>query len=181
VAIAEGAAALVAWLGACAIVLADGRRGVAVGLALTAAGLGFLAWQTAGPAAALAVAAGGAVAAVARDRSGPPGWNLMPAGSTPRLILCVAAGLVGLWIAASVMTGPGAQVRFSVLSLVGLMGGRVISAREPAVILAAVAALSLAVAEGTSLAPGGGVTPYLVAAVVAAGVMFIRLPAAHAA
>jgi len=183
VGVAGAVAAVVAWAGASTIVLADGRRGVAVGLAITAAGLTFLAWSTAGPVAAIALAAGGAIAAFTRDRSGPAGWSIMPPGSTPRLILCIAAGLLALWLAVSVTNGPGAPARFAVLCVVGLMGGRVLSSRDPAVIIGAVASLVLALAEGAGLAaPAPGPAPYILGALLAAGVMFVPLPApAHAA
>ena len=180
--VAEDVAALAAWLGGSVIVLADGRRGLAAGLSITAIALAFLAWPNAGAPAAIAMAAGGGIAAVMRDRAGPPAWRLMPAGSTPRLILCVAAGLVALWISASVTSGPGAPVRFAMLSLVGLVGGRAISARDPAVILVAVAALVLTIAEGAGAAGGSaGVAACFAAAVIAAGTMFVPLPATHAA
>lgn len=180
--IAEAAAAFVAWFGASVIVLADGRRGVALGLALTAAGLAFLAWPSAGVGAAIVIAAGGLLGAVVRNRSGPAGWVIMPAGSTPRLILCVAAALVSLWIAASVTSGDGAALRFAVLCVVVQMGGRLFTTRDPSITLAAVAALALAVADTVAIGPNSsGVAPFIVAALVAAGVMFVRLPASNAA
>ena len=181
--VAGAIAAFVAWAGASTIVLADGRRGVAFGLAMTAAGLTFLTWSTAGPIPGIALAAGGAIAAFVRDRSGPPGWALMPPGSTPRLTLCIAAGLVALWLAVSVTSGPGAPLRFAAVCVVALMGGRVLSARDPAVIMGAVACLALAIAEAAGLAaPPPGPGPYVAAALVAVGGMFVRWPAAaHAA
>jgi hypothetical protein len=180
--IAQGLAALAAWLGASVIVLADGRRGLAAGLGLTTAALAFLVWPSAGAPAAVAIFAGGGIAAWMRIRGGPPAWSLMPAGSTPRLILCVAGGLLALWISASVTGGSGAPERFAVISVVGLLAGRAISAREPAVILAAVAALVLAIAEGASAADGSvGAATCFAAAAIAAGIMFVPLPAPNAA
>ncbi len=176
---AGAAAAFFAWAGASTIVLADGRRGVAAGLAVMAAGLGGLAWSTVGIGPALVLAAGGGIAAVMRDRSGPPGWSMMPPGSTPRLILCIAAGLLALWVAGSVMNGPGVPTRFAVLCVIGMMGGRVISSRDPAVITVAVAALALVIAEAAGLSTSGaGLGPYIAGALVAAGVTLVRLPAA---
>lgn len=175
-------AAFVAWLGASAIVLSDVRRGLALGLGLATFGLSGLAWSSTGPAAGLALAAGGAVATFTCARRGPDGWAIMPAGSTPRLILAIAGALVSLWIAASITTGAGAPVRFAVLAVVGMMGGRVITSREPGVILAAVAVMALAVAEASSLTGGvAGVVTYGTGALVAAGAMLIRVPAADAA
>ncbi|HKV87140.1 MAG TPA: hypothetical protein VJT78_04000 [Candidatus Dormibacteraeota bacterium] len=180
--VAVTAAAFVTWLGASLIVLADGRRGVSLGLALVGIGLGFLAWSSAGITAAIAIAAGGLIGAVVRDRSGPAGWQVMPAGSTPRLILCIAAALLALWVAASVTTGDGRSLRFAVLSLAVQMGARILTARDPAVIVTAAAALALAVGEaGVIAGSASGPAPQIAAGLVAAGAMFVRLPAPSAA
>lgn len=180
--IAAALAAFVAWLGASTIVLSDGRRGLALGLAAVSAGMAFLAWGGGGAVASAAIAAGGLLAAAVRARSGPPGWRVMPAGSTPRLVLCVAAALLALWIAASVTTGDGAPVRFAALCVVVQMGARLLSAREPAVIVTAVAALALAIGDSAALAASGpGPAPYVAAGLVAAGLMFVRPPAPHVA
>ena len=114
--------ALVAWLGVSIIVLADGRRGLAVGLGTASAGLAAIAWHDGDGAAALVVLAGGVAAALLRARTGPEGWALMPPGSTPRLLLCVAGGLVALWFAASVTIGPDGATRFAALSVIGMSG-----------------------------------------------------------
>lgn len=165
-----GVAAFATWLGVSLIVLADGRRGLALGLAIASVGLAVVVWQPAGPYASAAVVIGGAAAAVQRLRSGPAGWNVMPAGSTPRLVMCVASGLVALWIAASVMTGEGAALRFAVLAGVGLAGARVLGTDEVAAVTAAVAALVLALAAATPVSEAGlGPWPYAAAALVAAG------------
>ena len=73
------AAAFMAWLSAAIIVLADGRRGLALGLGLTAVAFAALAWASGDRLAAAAMLAGGGVAAVQRLRSGIDGWGLMPA------------------------------------------------------------------------------------------------------
>jgi hypothetical protein len=170
------AAAFTAWLGAAMIVLADGRRALALGLALTAASFAALAWLGGDIGAAAALFAGGAVATVLRLRWGSEGWGLMPPGSTPRLILAVVAGVVALWIAASVTTGAGAPLRFATLAVLGLMGARVLGGRDPAVVLTAVAVMALAVAMEAGLtATPPGPAPYIVAALIAAGVTVLRL------
>lgn len=180
--VAEAVAAFVAWTGASVIVLADGRRGLALGLALTTAGVAVLAGLAAGAAAGLVLGAGGAAAAAMRYRTGTPGWAVMPASSTPRLVLCIASGLVALWVAASVTTGAGAATRFVVLALLALAGGRVISARDSAAIASAVTVLALALGVGAALASQApGLAPNVAAALVAAGVTFIRTPAPHVA
>src|SRR5207237_8346483 len=86
--VVAGVAAFAAWLGASLVVLGDGRRALAFGVFLAAAGMTVIAWQSAGPVAAAAIATGGALAAVRRFGSGPAGWRIMPPGSTPRLVLC---------------------------------------------------------------------------------------------
>jgi hypothetical protein len=147
----EAGAAVVAWLGASLIVLADGRRGLALGLALAAAGIAVIVLQGPGPIAAGAIAVGGAAAAARRLWSGPAGWEVMPAGSTPRLLLCIAAGLVALWIALVVTTGPGAALRFTVFSAAGLAAARVLWSEDAFVLLSATAVLALVVAAGAGL------------------------------
>lgn len=166
-----GAAAFVAWLGASVIVLGDGRRALALGMVFATAGMTVIAWQNAGPIAAIAVAAGGAVAAARRAVAGPDGWRIMPAGSTPRLVLCIATGLVVLWIAAAVTTGPGASLRFTVMVVAGLMGARVLAGDDPPVLLTAISVLALAVALPAALGDSSvGPWPYIAAAVIAAGI-----------
>jgi hypothetical protein len=177
-----GLAAATAWLAAALIVLSDGRRALAAGLALGAAALAVLAWAAGGWVAASAVLAGGFVAAAQRYRSGTPGWGVMPPGSTPQLILSVVAGLVALWLAVSVTAGDGAPLRFSALTVVALMGARVLIARSPSVILTAIAVLALAVAAAAGLAPAGsGLAVYLAGALVAGGLSFVRIPEPHGA
>lgn len=165
-----GLAAFAVWLGVSLIVVADGRLGLALGLAVATAGFAALAWQPAGPLASAALLFGGALAAAQRLRSGPPGWNVMPAGSTPRLVMCVATGLVALWIAASVMTGAGAPLRLAVLTGVALAGARVLGTDEVAAATTAVAALVLALAVAAPVADVSvTLWPYAAAAIVAAG------------
>jgi hypothetical protein len=169
-------AAFAAWLGAAVIVLSDGRRGLALGLALTAAAFTVLAWIDGERLGAAALLIGGGVAAAQRWRTGRDVWGMMPPGSTARLVLSVAGGLLALWIATSMMTGPGAQLRFAALSVLGLMGARVLAESEPASGLTALAALALSVALASGIADSGpGSSPYIVAALIASGVSFIRV------
>ena len=87
-------AAFFAWAGAALIVLSDGRRGLALGLALIAPGFAVLALVAGESLAAVAILLGGAFAAVQRLRTGPDVWGLMPSGSTSRLLLSIAGGLL---------------------------------------------------------------------------------------
>jgi hypothetical protein len=176
------AAAFTAWLGASVIVLADARRGLALGLALVAVAFAVLAWTGGEPLGAAALLVGGAVVVIQRLRSGPDVWGLMPPGSTPRLILVIASGVLVLWIALSVTSGPGAPLRFASIAVVGLMGARLLTAHEPAVVLTAVAGMAIAVATAAGLAPTPpGPVPYAVAALIAAGVSVLRVATTRAA
>lgn len=171
-------AAFVAWLGAAIVVLADGRRGLALGLGLLTISLAVLTWPAGMAVGSVAIGVGGLIAAVQCWRSGPAEWGIMPAGSTPRLILCIASGLLGFWLAASVTTGPDASRRFAVLVVTGLMGARVLISRDVPVVLAGIAALALALATASGLAAESpGPIPAIVGGLIAAGVMFV--PAAR--
>jgi hypothetical protein len=176
------AAAFAAWLGAAVIVLSDGRRGLALGLALTTVGFALMAWLGGERLAAAAVLLGGGVAAAQRLRTGPDVWGVMPAGSTARLVLCIAGGLLALWVATSVMTGNGAPLRFAVLSVLGLMTARAVGEAENAAVLTALAAVALSVGMAASLADlSPGPAPFIAAALIALGVSFVRVQDTSAA
>jgi hypothetical protein len=169
-------AAFGAWLGAAVIVLSDGRRGLALGLALTTVSFTVLAWIGGERLAAAALLIGGAGAFAQRLRTGRDSWGVMPPGSTARLVLSIAGGLLALWIATSVMTGPGEQLRFAAISVLGLMGARVLTGTEPGAVLTALAVLALAVAMAAGMADAApGPAPYIAAALVALGVSVIRV------
>lgn len=169
----DAAAAFVAWAGACAIVLSDARRGLAVGTALAAVGLALASIPGGGWVGAAILAAGGAAAASRRYLTGPAGWRVMPPGSTPRLVLSVAAGIIGLWVGVSVMSGSGGGLRFAVLSVLGLAGGRLLTSDDPCVAQTSVAVIALAVAAAAGLGSSApGVWPYLAGAVVAAAAVW---------
>ncbi len=178
----EIVAAFAAWLGASLVVLADGRRGLAAGLAFATLGLAAICLPAVGPLAAAAIVVGGAVAAARRITAGPPGWAIMPAGSTPRLVTCVAGGLVALWIGVVVTSGGGGALRFAVMAAIGLAGARVLWTEDQATVLTAVAVLALGIAGASSLAPSApGVWPFATAALVSAGSALIPLRAPRAA
>ena len=178
----EIAAAATAWLGASIVVLADGRRGLAAGLGLATLGLAILALIVAGPLAAGALLLGGVAAAARRAVAGPSGWAIMPAGSTPRLVMCVAGGLLALWVGLSVTSGGGGALRFVVLAVLGLAGARSLWSEDPSVILTAVAVLVLGIAVGASLSPSSpGVWPFALAAVLAAATSWIPFKVSRAA
>jgi hypothetical protein len=169
-------AAFAAWLGAAVIVLSDGRRGLALGLAMITVAFTVLAWVGGEHFAAFALLLGGAVACVQRLRAGPDVWGVMPPGSTPRLVLSIGGGLLALWIATSVMTGQGAPLRFAALSVLGLMVARVLGQAERAAVLTALAGLALSVGMAAGIADASpGPAPYVVAALVTAGISVVRM------
>ena len=172
----SAAAAFIAWFGAALLVLSDGSRGLALGMALITIGFAVLAQAGGEALAASAVLVGGGITVGRRFRSGPDVWGFMPPGSTARLVLAVAVGLLALWISTSVMTGPGASIRFAALSVLGLMGARVLTASEPAVVLTALSALALSVAVAAGVADTSpGPALYVLAAIAAGAVSLLRL------
>jgi hypothetical protein len=167
--VVEGAGAFLAWLGASLVVLSDGRRGLALGTLVAAAGIALVSFSTAGLAASAALAIGGFVAGARRLAVGPPGWAIMPAGSTPRLVLCVAGGLVALWVGVAVMSGDDGGLRFAVITVIGLAGARALASDDTPTVLTAVSLVALAVAAGAGLgAQSPNVVPYVFAAAIAA-------------
>jgi hypothetical protein len=174
-------AGILVWVGASLVVVADGRRGLAAGIALSTVGLAVLAFVTAGPVAAAAVAGGGALAGGRRYVSGPAGWEILTPGSTPRLILCIASALVAFWVADAVTSGPVSSLRFAVITGVGLCAARVLSTAEPAAQLSAVAIVALCIVSASAIgSTEPGVWPYLAGGVVAAVVGWLpqRKPSA---
>ena len=170
----EGAAALLAWVGASLLVVSDGRRGLGLGLALLTAAFAALALASGLPIGAAAIGVGGGLAAWQCWRSGTAGWGIMPAGSTPRLVLCVGSGVLALWVAAAVTNGPGAALRFAVVAVLGLTGARALASSEISVVLAGIAGFALALATAPSLElPSQGVFPDIAGGLIAAGVMAI--------
>lgn len=168
------AAAFAAWAGAAVIVLADGRRGLAVGIALVAAGLGTLAWTSANWFGGGALLLGGAICAIQLLRTGRQDWGLMPPGSTPRLTLAIVGGILSLWVAASVTIGPGPTLSFACLAVLALMAGRLLQARQATPVLTGAAGLALALAAASALGPGtGGSVPYVLGALIAAGALLL--------
>ena len=178
----NGAAGFVAWAGVSLVVLADGRRGLALGVAVAAAGLAVFAWQAAGPPAAAAILGGGLIAAAGRLRSGAPGWEIMPAGSTPRIVLCVATALVSLWLAVVITTGPGGALRFSAFVSLILTPARILWSDVQAVDLTAAVLLALAVGVASA---SGSSSPdtwaFVAAGAVAAALAWLPARWLHAA
>jgi hypothetical protein len=170
----DTAAAFGAWLGAAVIVLADGRRGLAVGIGLVAAGFAGLAWTEGAWLGSAFLVVGGAAAVIELLRARPHDWGLMPPGSTARLILAVVGAILSLWIAASVTTGPGAPLRFASLAVMTLMSGRLLQSQSATAVLTAAAGLAIALAGASAMGPNGpDYAPYLIGAAIAAGALLL--------
>jgi hypothetical protein len=177
-----GVAAFGVWAGASLIVLSDARRGLALGVALAALTLAIIVWSTTGVVEAALIAIGGAAAAARRLMVGEDRWGIMPPGSTPRLILCVGAGLLALWVGLGVTGGNSAALRFAAMVALGLAAARVLSTDDSKAQLTAVAVLALAVAAAAGLtADAPGPWPYAAAAVIAAGAGWLPLSLPRAA
>jgi len=175
-------AAFAAWLGAAMIVLADGRRGLAAGIGLVAVGFTAIAWADGAWVAGAFLIIGGAVAVIALLQAGPQDWGIMPAGSTPRLILAVAGGILSLWMAASVTRGPGASLRFASLAVLALTAGRLLQSKAAVPALTGAAGLAIALAGASELGPNDpGFAPYLIAAAITAGALLLPAARSHGA
>jgi hypothetical protein len=106
----------------------------------------------------------------------------MPAGSTPRLILCIVTGLIALYIAAEVVGGDDAGLRFAVLAalvllaLCFLLGSDAVSANTAA------SGIALAIGAGALLVSRGAPeAACIMGALVAAGLQAIPRAEAHGA
>ena len=165
-----GAGAGLAWLGAAILVLSDGTRGLAFGLALSGVGLAAAVATLSGSATA-AIAAGAVLAALLRLRGGAGGWGLLPPGSTPRLILAMVIGAAALYLGVLVAGAGGPAAPVAALAAAGLATSRLLGCerRQDALACASLAALGLGGLEIASQA-GGAAEAALLAAVVAVAV-----------
>jgi hypothetical protein len=159
------AGAVLACLGIVLLTIADGRRGLALGLALATAGLA-AADAAAGkpPLGVTALLVGGLVGALLRLRGGgQAGWGFLPEGSTPRLVavlvVLIGAGLV----AGSELRSPAGAARLAALVVAVLAGGRILAGDRREVALAAASALAV------GLGALGGAAALVAGAVAAAG------------
>jgi len=162
-AIAVAGAAL-AWLGVTLLAVAEGRRGLALGLATAAGGLATAA-AAAGqpPLGVTALLAGGLAAAVLRLRSGGRGWNILPPGSTPRLMAALVAVLGAGLVASSEIASPAGAARVAGLVVAALALARILTTERRWAALGAGSALAL------GLGTLGGATGLVAGAAVAAG------------
>lgn len=170
-------AGFIAWLGGALIVLADGRRGLAAGLALLAVAAAGVTWAAGDPGGAVVLLAGGIVGAALRFTIGGEGWGLMEPGSTPRLLFTVVVGLVALWVAIGLTSGDGGGFRFAVLAALLLLGGRFFQEASQTALLSAIAGFALILG---ALAHDG-IAAYVVAALITAGISAVPVPLASPA
>ena len=153
-----------AWVGVTLLAVAEAARGVALGLAVIAAGLA-LAAGAAGepPPAVFAFAAGGLAAAALRLRDGEPGWALLPPGSTPRLIGGILVLIAAALVARGGLATPAGAQQLGAMVVAVIAAGRVLSTGRRWAALGAASALAL------GLGALGGPVAVVTGALVAAG------------
>jgi hypothetical protein len=159
-------AAGLAWFGATLTTLAEGRRGLALGLALTGVGLGGVQLSGGRPLNALVLAGAALLSAALRLRDGTSGWGLLPPDSTPGIILGIAVLVACVLMAGALLQGAAGIASLAPLAVALVVAGRLLTVvrRQPA--LAAASALALALAGFGS--PAGTVAGGLVAVALAA-------------
>jgi hypothetical protein len=143
-----------AWLGAAVLVLSDARRGLAVGLLSAAIGLALIRVAEGDPVDAGLLLAGGLLAAVIGLRRNPRrGWGVLPAGSTPRIVLSIVVGGVAFWLSVAMLDSPGEpQARAAAVIVMALGAGRLLAVRDPRAALAAAALIALGAGTVAALA-----------------------------
>ena len=154
------AAAALAWLGAATTTLAEGRRGLALGLLLTGLGLAGVTVARS-PTAAAVLALAGLVAGALRLRDGAPGWRVMPPGSTPGIVASVVVLVASAVLAGVALQRPNPST-FAPFAVVTISAIRVLNAGGRQAVLAAASALAL------GLGALGNVTDAVAAGLVAA-------------
>ena len=134
-----------AWLGAAVLVLSDARRGLAVGILLSAAGLALVRLVEGDAVDAGLLLGGGLLASVIALRRNPRrGWGLLPAGSTPRIVLSIVVGGAALWLGVGALASPGEPpARAAAVIVIALGAGRLLGVRDPRAALAAASLIAL--------------------------------------
>lgn len=135
--------AAMAMAGAGLVMVSDGARGLALGQAAIALGLGLSLAGDGRPASGLVLAAGGIASAGLRLRGGGAAWQVLPEGTSSRIVLWLVASGAALYLAGSVLTGPAAEVRTGGLAVVVLSGARLLGTSAPLPALASLAILAL--------------------------------------
>jgi hypothetical protein len=146
------AAGALAWFGATVTSLAEARRGLALGLVLTGAGLaGVIAGSR--PLDALLLAGAAVGTALLRLRDGRAGWALLPPGATPGIVLSIVVLVASVLLAGTFLQGPMSVGALAPLAVALVAALRLLAVDDRASALAAGAALALALgAFGTTSA-----------------------------
>ena len=164
-AIGATAGAGVAWFGAAMLLLADGRRGMCVGLLVTALGEAAIALASSQTAVAVLLVAGAAVGGLLRLRDGQLGSGLLAPGSTPRLVLSILT-LVGVLVVVGSVQGS-TPALFATLAVSVLAVSRLTSTQRRSGALGGAALLAL----GLALLGGVPVAITAAVAIVAIGIV----------
>jgi hypothetical protein len=164
-------AAGLAWLGASVTALSEARRGLALGLVLTGAGLAGAVLATR-PLGAGLLALSAVLAALLRLRDGPDGWGVLPPGSTPGIVLSVAVLVASLVLAGTAFQAGGSVATVAPLAVSAVSAVRLLSSRSRQAALTTGSALALA------LGALGGTGDILVGSLVA--VALAAIPSAEA-
>lgn len=145
---------VIAWLGAAMLVLSDARRGLAVGLLVAATGLAIVRVAEGDLVDAGLLLAGGLLASIVALRRNPVrGWGLLPAGSSPRIVLSVVVGGLAFWLAVGMIDGPGEPPARAAAVIVAAVGaGRLLGVRDPRAALAAASLIALGAGTIAALA-----------------------------
>lgn len=170
------AGTLAAWFGAALLVLSHGRRAIAVGIAVIGVGIAANAATHDLLAAALIATASFLAAALRNgDRTAPAGWETLPPGSSPRIILVVVAGAAALWIGLGFLTGFADRgLLVAVLVVLTLAGARLMASDRRPVLLGSASAIALALGGAALLVPGAMAASAALAAAAAAGISLLR-------
>jgi hypothetical protein len=168
-------AAGLAWLGASTTALSEGRRGLALGVALSGAGLAGVSVTNDPPGAAV-LAFVALLAALLRLRDGSAGWGLLPPGSTPGIVASVAVLVASILLAGTVLQGPNSASTVAALAVALVSATRLLSTRSRQVALAVGSTLALALGAfgGLGDAVAGGLVALALSAIPAAEVEEVR-------
>lgn len=162
------------WAGAALFTLSDGRRGLASGLLLAGGGLALAQLAGGDLVGAGLIAIGAALATLAALRGvESAGWQFLPPGSTPRIVLSAVLGGAALWFGGVVLQEPGEwQVRGACAIVIALAGARAVTVGEMGASLAAASLVALASAGLAGQRPAGSLAA-LVAVLGAIGLNLI--------
>jgi hypothetical protein len=159
-------AAGLAWFGATLTTLAEGRRGLALGLVLTGAGLGGIQLSSGRPLNALVLVAAALLSAALRLRDGASGWGLLPPGSTPSIVLGIAVLVACVLMAGALLQGAAGIASLAPLAVALVAAGRLLTVvrRQPSLAAASVLALALAGFGTLAATVAGGLAALALAA-----------------